>query len=201
MELKDKKEEKYTRDLIKKLNECFHSRKSKYFAKSKCYLKYQNIAEPKEKICSSKQKDYYELDILIFEKDKKCKKKCDMNVKCDCNGEPLVGIEVKAEKFITHDVIVYSDKAKRHKILYPHLRYGFIVINPEKNVKLTYKYFAHCDNFDFAYLYNEEDFQTFFEKIILEEINEAINKKNRLYKRNEVKNIKGYRNKIDIINV
>ena len=106
-------------------------------------------------------------------------------------------------RYLLKDVLAISTnpKAKRHKILYPHLRYGFIVINPEKNVKLTYKYFAHCDNFDFAYLYNEEDFQTFFEKIILEEINEAINKKNRLYKRNEVKNIKGYRNKTDIINV
>jgi hypothetical protein len=40
---------------------------------------------------------------------------------------PLVVVELKFGGFSTHDIIMYSSKATRHKEIYPDLRYGFVV--------------------------------------------------------------------------
>ena len=63
---------------------------------------------------------------------------------------PLVVCELKHKKgggFTTHDILTYSIKAKRHKEIYPYLRYGFIAGNTRK---LSNKFFTHNDGFDFA---------------------------------------------------
>ena len=63
---------------------------------------------------------------------------------------PLVVCELKHKKdggFTTHDILTYSAKAKRHKDIYPYLRYGFIAGNTQK---LSNRFFTHNDAFDFA---------------------------------------------------
>ena len=63
---------------------------------------------------------------------------------------PLVVCELKYKKgggFTTHDILTYSTKAKRHKEIYPYLRYGFIAGNTQT---LSNKFFTHNTAFDFA---------------------------------------------------
>jgi len=40
---------------------------------------------------------------------------------------PFVVIETKYGSFSTHDVLIYSTKALKHKEIYPYIRYGFVV--------------------------------------------------------------------------
>jgi len=67
---------------------------------------------------------------------------------------PLVVIETKYEGFSTHDVLVYSTKAQRHKEIYPYLRYGLVVGGVNK---ITNKFFTHNIGFDFAYALKSTD--------------------------------------------
>lgn len=60
---------------------------------------------------------------------------------------PLVVSEVKYGAFSTHDVLVYSAKALKHKEVYPYLRYGLIVGGVRT---ITNKFFTHNAGFDFA---------------------------------------------------
>jgi hypothetical protein len=60
---------------------------------------------------------------------------------------PLVVIETKVGTFSSHDVIVYSSKAARHKLVYPYLRYGFLVIGV---ASLGRRFATHNSGFNFA---------------------------------------------------
>jgi len=60
---------------------------------------------------------------------------------------PLVVIEVKYEGFNTHDVLAYSEKALKHKAIYPYVRYG-LVDGGEDHIPL--KFFIHNVSLDFA---------------------------------------------------
>jgi hypothetical protein len=60
---------------------------------------------------------------------------------------PLVVIEVKYEGFTTHDVLAYSEKALKHKAIYPYVRYG-LVDGGEDYIPL--KFFIHNVGLDFA---------------------------------------------------
>jgi len=63
------------------------------------------------------------------------------------NKVPLVIIEVKYGKFTTHDVLVYSIKAQKHKEIYPYIRYGLLI----GDYKIIYnRFFTHNFGFDFA---------------------------------------------------
>ena len=56
---------------------------------------------------------------------------------------PLVVVELKYGGFSTHDVLVYSTKAIKHKEIYPYLRYGLVVGGQDKIDRkffITYKY-------------------------------------------------------------
>jgi len=66
---------------------------------------------------------------------------------------PLVAIETKYDNFSTHDVLIYSTKALKHKGIYPYLRYGFVVRNASV---ITNKFFTHNQGFDFALVVNED---------------------------------------------
>ncbi|MGB5099609.1 MAG: hypothetical protein WBN94_03300 [Methanothrix sp.] len=58
---------------------------------------------------------------------------------------PKVVIEFK-NALSTHDVITYSNKARRHKQVYPYLRYGLISYNISKIPK---RFFIHNEDLDF----------------------------------------------------
>jgi|GEM_PF-913868 len=65
---------------------------------------------------------------------------------------PLVVIEVKHKGrkhtgFTTHDVLAYSEKALKHKAIYPYVRYG-LVDGGEDHIPL--KFFVHNVGLDFA---------------------------------------------------
>lgn len=60
---------------------------------------------------------------------------------------PLVVIELKATSFSSHDVVLYSAKAAKHKSIYPYLRYGFVVVGLEA---LGRRFLIHNEGFDFA---------------------------------------------------
>lgn len=61
---------------------------------------------------------------------------------------PLVVIELKYGSFSTHDVIIYSSKAARHKDIYPYLRYGFVIVG--LHAALGRRFVTHNQGFDFA---------------------------------------------------
>lgn len=58
---------------------------------------------------------------------------------------PKVVIELK-EELTTHDVITYSSKAVRHKMVYPYLRYGLLVYEISS---IPRKFFIHNEGIDF----------------------------------------------------
>lgn len=60
---------------------------------------------------------------------------------------PLVVLELKATSFSSHDVLLYSAKAAKHKAVYPYLRYGFVVVGLEA---LGRRFLIHNDGLDFA---------------------------------------------------
>ncbi len=79
------------------------------------------------------------------------------------DSRPLVVIEMKNGGFSTHDVITYSNKAEKHKLIYPTLRYGFVVVNTDV---ITNKFFTHNTGFDFAVAVpDEKDFSKVIEVI------------------------------------
>ena len=59
----------------------------------------------------------------------------------------LVAIELKVNRFTTHNILTYSTKALKHKEVYPYLRYGFI-IGGIKNINK--RFFTHNSGFDFS---------------------------------------------------
>lgn len=66
---------------------------------------------------------------------------------------PLVVAEVKIlggkkSRLTTHDILVYSTKALKHKEVYPYLRYGLVIYG--KKV-IDRRFFIHNVGFDFAY--------------------------------------------------
>lgn len=75
----------------------------------------------------------FETDLCIFEH------------KSDDVRIPRVVLEFKAS-VTTHDIITYSSKARRHKFIYPYLRYGLVA---SKVKSVPRKYFAHNEGLDF----------------------------------------------------
>lgn len=58
----------------------------------------------------------FEQDILLYER-----------VSGQTNIVPRVAVEMKFGGVTTHDAIVYSEKARRLRYVYPYLRYGFLI--------------------------------------------------------------------------
>lgn len=63
----------------------------------------------------------FEQDVLIFER----------NPDGYTSIIPRVAIEVKFSSVTTHDAIVYSEKARRIRTIYPYVRYGLVLGNEE----------------------------------------------------------------------
>lgn len=87
----------------------------------------------------------FQTDLCIF-----LKKDCDLKI-------PKVVIEFKNNP-TTHDIITYSNKARKHKSVYPFLRYGLISYNISK---IPGRFFLHNESMDFClalkdYLKNQD---------------------------------------------
>lgn len=59
---------------------------------------------------------------------------------------PRVVLEFKPG-LSTHDVLIYSAKARKHKQIYPYLRYGLVIGN---EAKVPGKFFTHNEGLDFC---------------------------------------------------
>lgn len=100
------------------------------------------------------------------------------------NNIPLVICEIKYGRFTTHDVLIYSNKALKHKGVYPYLRYGFVVGGCQN---ITNKFFTHNEGFDFALAMHKLDDDTLKKllKIIQSQISNAELLMNMLEEKNQ----------------
>lgn len=82
---------------------------------------------------------------------------------------PRVVLEFKAN-ISTHDVLTYSTKARKHKQIYPYLRYGIIIGNEET---IPGRFFTHNESLDFcvaASIYKGNRLHELFSTLLREEI-------------------------------
>jgi len=121
----------------------------------------------------------FNVDILIFFKNTENQENDDKIPRDD--EIPFVVIEVKGSKGIqTDQIIACSGKAKRHKRLYPWLRYG-IIWNSTKEPNIPFRFFKNNENLDFAYNINEisknkmnDKIKKFYSEILKDQIEIAI---------------------------
>jgi hypothetical protein len=81
----------------------------------------------------SRGESAFQTDLCIFER-----KTRDIYI-------PRVVLEFKPG-ISTHDVLTYSAKARKHKQVYPYLRYGIVV---EKEATVPRRFFTHNESLDF----------------------------------------------------
>ena len=77
----------------------------------------------------------YQTDLAVIEKEGK-------------RWKPRVIVEAKLKTINTHGPLAYSEKAAKHREIFPCLRYGFIVIHSDKPrhlPPLVYRYGRHFD--------------------------------------------------------
>jgi len=81
---------------------------------------------------------------------------------------PKVVFEFKSN-ITTHDVITYSNKARRHKQIYPYLRYSLISYNLST---ISKRFFIHNEGLDFYLTIKEpaNDLETELKSLTGEEI-------------------------------
>ena len=94
---------------------------------------------------------------------------CVFDTKSDDIVIPRVVLEFKTS-ITTHDVLTYSAKARRHKQVYPYLRYGLVVSG---EAFVPRRFFVHNDALDFfAAMANIKDteLQRFFSKLLTAEV-------------------------------
>lgn len=66
------------------------------------------------------------------------------------NDKPFIAIECKLGGISTHGLVTYSDNAKKHKQLFPDLKYGLLIAdNNNGHNFLERKIFMHENSFDF----------------------------------------------------
>jgi len=85
----------------------------------------------------------------------------------------LVIIEVKGSSNITtHDILQYSSKARKHKCIYPWLRYGMVWSSPEER-DIPRRFYTNNESLDFAFNFNgdvDNNFQNFYENVLRKQI-------------------------------
>ena len=99
----------------------------------------------------------FQTDLCVFEK------------KSNGIKLPRVVFEFKAG-ISTHDVLTYSAKARKHKQVYPYLRYGVVVSH---EAVVPHRFFIHNEALDFfAPLKNtkEAELGDFFSRLIKKEV-------------------------------
>lgn len=171
------KEDKVTSNLLSKLQKKFETTPdfpySIYFHKNLKYYNYCNTEEFQPLVVNGNKDYYFQTDLIICDSLEKNKNLEDKDI-VDF-GTPRVVIEIKNENFNSHDVITYAEKAKRHKILCPHLQYGFLVIN--NGSEIPTRLINHGINYDFVYmLYEiESNIDNLFKNIIVPAIENSKN--------------------------
>src|SRR3989344_3859636 len=114
-----------------------------------------NVKNPKK---PSRGKSAFETDVTIFAK------KGDIEV-------PLIVLEVK-DNISSHDIITYSNKAARHKTVYPFLRYGLVAYGISHIPK---RFFKHNKELDFfltlsEYLKDKNKLSTILFELVSKEL-------------------------------
>ena len=102
-------------------------------------------------------KSAYQTDLCVFER------------LADGVELPRVVLEFKTS-FTTHDVIIYSTNARRHKQIYPYLRYG-MVASSLRNV--GGRLFNHNESLDFCAAVaglGDDELRSFFADLIVAEV-------------------------------
>jgi len=94
---------------------------------------------------------------------------CVFEAKSDNVVLPRVVIEFKA-KITTHDVLTYSAKARKHKQVYPYLRYGVVVSDIPT---VPRRFFVHNESLDFVAALSETtatQLPAFFKQLLKVEV-------------------------------
>lgn len=108
----------------------------------------------------------FETDLCVFERKEISKGK---GLEPETIQIPRVVLEFKTG-ISTHDILTYSAKAKKHKQVYPYLRYGLVA---SKHSEVPGRFFTHNDALDFCAAVSdlhEPDLSTFFEGLLSSEI-------------------------------
>jgi len=119
----------------------------------------------------------FRTDITLFYKGQEYKKK--KNKGEECNGNVyLVIIEVKGSKKITTDqVAAYSYRARRHKNIYPWLRYGMVWSSLEEG-DVPRRFYTNNESLDFAFNFEgnvNKNFQDFYKNVLRKQIIMSLN--------------------------
>ncbi|MHB8810101.1 MAG: hypothetical protein ACYC9M_08820, partial [Desulfobulbaceae bacterium] len=99
----------------------------------------------------------FETDLCVFES-------IDNSLKI-----PRVVLEFKGN-LTTHDVLTYSAKARKHKQVYPYLRYGLVLSGSSS---VPGRFFTHNEALDFcvaAKSYGENRLQDLFARLLEKEV-------------------------------
>ena len=169
-------EETATEELLEKLKEKFKETENfPYSIYLHNYLKYYNYCNNYKNqplVIKSKEDYYFQTDLIICDNLEKNKNLKDEDI--EEFGTPRIVIEIKNKKTNSHDIITYAAKAEKHKILCPHLQYGYIIIDSTQNIPP--RLINHGLNYDFAYMYNSNsDIDDLFINIIVPAIINSIN--------------------------
>lgn len=87
---------------------------------------------------------------------------------------PRVVMEFKT-RITTHDILIYSSKAKKHKQIYPLLRYGLVI---ERDNNIPERFFTHNESLDFCVAVgslkdDQHQLIQFFQALVNDEIQAA----------------------------
>jgi hypothetical protein len=91
------------------------------------------------------------------------------------NDKPFMAIECKMGGISTHGLVTYSDNAKKHKQLFPDLKYGLLLADNNKGKNtLEKKIFMHDNSFDFITCIDSKLSNPILWKNMLDIINNAV---------------------------
>lgn len=82
---------------------------------------------------------------------------------------PRVVLEFK-KRLTTHDVLTYAAKSRKHKQVYPYLRYGLVAAGLDA---LPGRFFTHNEGLDFAVAagsYRRQGLHSLFERLLQKEV-------------------------------
>src|SRR5665647_1175784 len=134
-----------------------------YVARMNANLYYQIIADNNLNITArlknpKRGDSAFQTDLCIF------RKKNDIEL-------PKIVFEFKAN-LTSHDVITYSNKARRHKQIYPYLRYGLIAFELSTIPK---RFFVHNESLDFIFATKEhtDSLQRLLRRLIKQELKQS----------------------------
>lgn len=108
----------------------------------------------------------FQTDLCVFEE-----KSVKNGEKSSVISLPRVVLEFKT-RLTTHDVLTYSAKARKHKQVYPYLRYGLVGSDV---LTVPKRFFIHNESLDFcaaleSQKHHPDQLKIFFEQLIDDEV-------------------------------